>query len=105
MDRRDVPYQYNEIHVDWDFYIGQYVTKNKELYPLLKENRSLLYESQENGNIAVRQLPSVVSICHNDLDSKNVLWIGDDCRLIDLECLCYSSPFMELYETALCWSG
>ena len=72
---------------------------------MLKENRTLLYESQNNGNFAIKKLPSVVSICHNDMDSKNVLWSGTDCKIIDLECLGYSSPLMEMYELALCWSG
>lgn len=39
------------------------------------------------------------------MDSKNVLWYGFDYRIIDLETLSYSSPFIELYEVALCWSG
>lgn len=105
LDRKKGIYNRNEICIDWDFYINQLSQKNKGLYNLLKENRSLLYESQRNGNIASKKLPPVLSICHNDMDSKNVLWLGSDCRIIDLECLSYSNPFMELYETALCWSG
>lgn len=105
LDRKKGIYNRNEIHIDWDFYINQLLQKNKRLYNLLKENHSLLFESQRNGNIASKKLPSVLSICHNDMDSKNVLWLGSDCRIIDLECLSYSNPFMELYETALCWSG
>ena len=46
-----------------------------------------------------------MSICHNDMDCKNVLWNGNDYRIIDLECLSYNNPFMELFELALCWSG
>ena len=34
-----------------------------------------------------------------------MLWSGDEFRIIDLECLSLSDPFMELFETALCWSG
>lgn len=34
-----------------------------------------------------------------------MLWNGNDCRIIDLECLTFTSPFVELYEMALCWSG
>lgn len=103
--RREESCRFCEIHVDWDFYIEQLSGKNEELCHLLKSNRPLLYESQNNGNAAIKKLPPVVSVCHNDLDSKNVLWAGNDCRVIDLECLGYSSPFLELYETALRWSG
>ncbi len=26
-------------------------------------------------------------------------------KIIDLECLGYSNPYLELYKLALCWSG
>lgn len=105
LDRQEAAYERSEIHIEWDSYIEQLAAQNEELCYLLRENRSLLYESQNNGNLAVKRLPKVVSVCHNDMDSKNVLWMGDDCRIIDLECLGYASPYTELYETALCWCG
>ena len=98
-------YERDELHIDWDGYIEKLSGKNPELSELLRENRALLYESQDKGNEAINKLPATVAICHNDMDSKNVLWMGDECRIIDLECLSYSSPMMELYELALCWSG
>jgi len=105
LDRKNTICVSKGLHIDWDFYITLLSRKNEELYYLLKDNRTLLYESQEKGNTASKKLPSVLSICHNDMDCKNVLWIGSDFRIIDLECLSYANPFMELYETALCWSG
>lgn len=102
---REEKYERKELHIDWDDYIEKLAAKNPELSELLRENCSLLYESQEKGNEAIKKLPTTVAICHNDMDSKNVLWNGEDCRIIDLECLSYSSPVMELYELALCWSG
>ena len=105
LDKRVSVCDHGEISVDWDHYIKLLESENKELYHLLKDNRTLLYESQRIRNKAVNDLPSVVSICHNDMDSKNVLWKGSDFRIIDLECLSYSSPVMEAYELALCWSG
>ncbi len=105
LDRKDTGCVSKELHIDWDFYISKLSQKNKELYDLLNDNRILLYESQEKGNAASKKLPSVLSICHNDMDSKNVLWIGSDFRIIDLECLSYNNPLIELFESALCWSG
>ncbi|MCH5193065.1 MAG: aminoglycoside phosphotransferase family protein [Oscillospiraceae bacterium] len=105
IDRKEAPYCRDEISADWDFYINQLEHKNRELYYLLKDNRTLLYESQAAGNEAMKKIPPVISICHNDMDSKNVLWSGEDYLIIDLECLSYSSPIMESYELALCWSG
>ncbi|MFQ6862874.1 MAG: aminoglycoside phosphotransferase family protein [Beduini sp.] len=50
-------------------------------------------------------LPPLKTICHNDLDPKNVLWNKFDLKIIDLECLQMASPYLELLETALCWAG
>lgn len=105
LDRKDTFRITKELHIDWDFYISQLRQKNRELYDLLHKHHTLLYESQERRNTASKKLPPVLAICHNDLDTKNVLWLNTDCRIIDLECLSYANPFMELYETALCWSG
>ncbi len=105
LDRHREALGQGEIHIDWEFYMGKYFAGDRELYRLLKENLPLLCESQDNGNAAIKKLPPLVCVCHNDMDSKNVLWKGMDCRIIDLECLGYSSPFVELYELALCWSG
>ena len=57
------------------------------------------------GNKAINTLPKYSCICHNDMDPKNVMWLNEDYKLIDLECLGYSNPYLELYELALCWSG
>ncbi|MCH5271148.1 MAG: phosphotransferase [Lachnospiraceae bacterium] len=106
IDRREAaPKEEKELRIDWDFYIHKLAACNEELHKLVLQNRELLYESQEKGNLARKKLPAVEAICHNDMDSKNVLWKGEDCRIIDLECLAYSNPFLELYELALCWSG
>ena len=106
IEKKAQPYNRSEINVDWDMLIEKLSESNTELYGLLNANRDILYESQQKGNLATKKIPSVLTICHNDMDSKNVLWSnGDNCRIIDLECLCYSSPFVELYEMALCWSG
>ena len=50
-------------------------------------------------------MPPLLAVCHRDMDCKNVLWRGGEFRIIDLECLGYWHPFLELYETALCWAG
>lgn len=103
--RQDLPYIRPELHVDWDYYSGQLRECNRELYEQMKEISVILYENMKKGNQAIRQIPSGLAICHNDMDTKNVLWKKEDCRIIDLECLSCSSPYAELYETALCWSG
>ena len=72
-------------------------------FGLSDEDVALLWLAQRMANKAV--LPPLLTLCHNDMDPKNVLWNGMDCRIIDLECLGYGSPYLELLETALCWAG
>lgn len=86
-----VPVQQERLTLAWDE------------FDLSDEDKTVLTEMQENANGAT--LPSRSVICHNDMDPKNVLWHGMDCRIIDLECLGYGSPYQELLETALCWAG
>lgn len=105
LDRRGEFQNRNETRIDWNFYLGLLAEQNSGLYSLVGENVSLFYEMQDRGNAAIKRLPPVTAICHNDMDCKNVLWCGYDFRIIDLECLSRSNPFTELYETALSWSG
>lgn len=93
------------ISIPWDTYIERLEGVHRDLSLLLAHNRVLLYESQAKGNQAIGKFSSLRTICHNDLDYKNILWNGSSCRIIDLECLSRSSPFAELFETALYWSG
>ena len=72
-------------------------------FDLSEEDKTLLWQMQAAANSAA--LPPLSAICHNDMDPKNVLWDGMDCRVIDLECLDYGSPYIETLETALCWAG
>ena len=94
-----------EMDIDWPFYIAQLREENTELYELMKQSEDILYERQKKGNEAIKRLPDILAICHSDMDCKNVLWNGSDYRIIDLECLCYANPSLELFELALCWSG
>jgi len=54
---------------------------------------------------AARWLLPVTALCHNDMDPKNVLWRGDEFRIIDLECLGYADPRQEMLDLAISWSG
>ena len=92
-------------NIDWKYYIDLAKKKESPIYDMLFDKIDLLNESMKKGNEIVNQLPNYIAVCHNDLDSKNVLWINDDFKIIDLECLGYSNPYLELFTLALCWSG
>lgn len=94
-----------EKNIDFKHYIDLAKDKHSPIYELLYDKIDIINDSMHKGNEAIKNLPNYYSICHNDLDPKNVMWLGDDYRLIDLECLGYYNPYLELFEDALFWSG
>lgn len=94
-----------KIDVDWDTYIGQAEAACPEIAEELKSNRELFYYGQEEYNAALHKVPAAVCICDGDMDSKNVLWVDGKPRIIDLECLDYGNPYMEMFQLALSWAG
>lgn len=105
IDKKTTDKPFEKMNIRWEFYLEKLEKAEPHLYKLLKENYKLIIESQNNGNRARKNLPAISAVCHNDMDPKNVLWNGKNYRIIDLECLSYNDPFMELFELALCWSG
>lgn len=105
IDLKNETFERNEIHIDWQKYVELAKDMNSPIYDIIKDNVDLFNDSMSKGNTAFKKMPSVKVICHNDMDRKNVLWLGDAFKLIDLECLGYSNPYLELFELALCWSG
>jgi len=97
--------QKEQMIIDWESYIELEKEKNPTICELLKDNVGLLYKHMNLYNSSLHQIPNIQTICHNDMDSKNVLWINDDFKIIDLECLNYSNPYLELFQITLCWSG
>lgn len=65
----------------------------------------MLIRMTRAARLAAEALPDIETVCHNDMDSKNVLWQGDDFRIIDLECLGWAAPQQELMDLALSWAG
>ena len=105
IDKKTASQSFPEREIDWEFYLSKLKRADSELYAELNGAVEIIESMQQNGNRAVRKLPPVAAVCHNDMDRKNVLWSGENFRIIDLECLDYGNPFMELFELALCWSG
>lgn len=103
IERRREKVRIDEIHGEWQYYMEK--LQDHDLRELMRENLELVLNCEEKGNVALHRLPEEVTICHNDMDSKNVLWRGGEFRIIDLECLSYESPYLELYDLALNWAG
>lgn len=90
---------------DWDAYIEEARRKCPEIAGELEENRDLLYLAEREYGAAVKSAPDLCCISDGDMDCKNVLWADDKPFLIDLECLSYGNPFLEMFQLALSWSG
>ena len=69
-----------------------------EIASCLEENRNLLYEVQEELNMARKNLPDIATIIDEDMDPKNVMWNKGKPFVIDLECLDYGNPFQALFS-------
>ncbi len=98
-------YVKKEKSIDFKYYIDLSKENNSLIYELIYDKLDILNDSLKNGNNSIMNLPDYYSLCHNDMDPKNVMWLDNDYKLIDLECLGYYNPYLELYELALCWSG
>lgn len=64
-----------------------------------------LMQATRAAEEAAAALPRREALCHNDMDPKNVLWQGDDFRIIDLECLGWADPMQETLDLAITWAG
>ena len=105
IERRNEKQNIQESHVEWEMYLQKMKDRDRNIYVLLKETMPVIKACEYRRNKALNKLPPVMSICHNDMDSKNVLWDGKEYRIIDLECLSYNNPYCEMMELALPWSG
>ena len=72
---------------------------------LLREHLAFLEDATRASVAAAERLPPLLCLCHNDMDRKNVLWQGDDFRVIDLECLGWADPRQEMLDLAVSWGG
>lgn len=105
IDLRQEKTIYEEKYINWDYYINIAKDKSPLIYEMIYDKKDILYDFINNRNLLIEKLPNISAICHNDLDIKNVMWINYDFKIIDLECLDYSNPYVELFSLALSWSG
>lgn len=90
---------------DWEGYALEINFKNmsyqKEYLKNYKKYNSLLKRANERFNNS----NNTFTICHRDMDPKNVMWKNNKPIVIDWESATLANPHRELLEDALCWSG
>ena len=97
-------FEYKKLY-DWESYINN-PNFSKMSYKNLflknyKKYNSLLKRANERLNSSNKNQ----TICHLDMDPKNVMWSHNNPIIIDWECAGVANPERELLEVALCWSG
>lgn len=90
---------------DWEGYTLELKFKDmsyqKEYLENYKKYNSLLKRANERFN----ESNNTFTICHRDMDPKNVMWKDNKPIVIDWESAALANPYRELLEDALCWSG
>lgn len=95
----------DKYEIDWLKLLAIAREKNIEYLSLLEANihkYDLLFKKcikayNENNN--------ALTICHRDMDPKNVMWQDNEPTIIDWESAKLSNPNRDMVETALNWSG
>lgn len=106
IDRRELPAE-ERPSINWDELTDALLAGNESRAEglLMRTNLAMLRRVTAAADAARRTLPNVQTICHNDMDAKNVLWRGDTYRIIDLECIDWADPMQELLDLAVSWAG
>ncbi len=73
-------------------------------HPLITANLEKLSFLTDRMNESRAALSSNETICHGDLDSKNVLWQNNIPTIIDWESAWFYNPCHDFLDTALYWS-
>ncbi len=89
---------------DWRLFLDMGKERNAEWHGLLNGIRDRLAYIAEKMNEAYAALSTNETICHGDLDPKNVLWDSGTPVIIDWESAWYYNPQHDFLETALYWS-
>jgi len=105
LETRHSPADIPMSETDWNVYLSKSRSLCPEIASVLADHIMLLYTAQDEYNTALASLPSVSCICNGDMDSKNVLWLHGTPSIIDLECLAYGNPYLDMFRLALSWAG
>lgn len=90
---------------DWESYINNSNFEKMSYKDVFLNNYKKYNSMLKRANERFNNSNTVLTICHRDMDPKNVMWHNDNPIVIDWESASLSNPYRELLEDALCWSG
>ena len=90
---------------DWEGYINHPDFASMPYKELILANYQKYNSLLKRANERFNESNTIQTICHRDMDPKNVMWNNDNPIIIDWESASLANPYRELLEDALCWSG
>ena len=90
---------------DWESYLNNTNFEKMTYKELFTANYKKYNDLLKNANEKFNNSNKILTICHRDMDPKNVMWYKDTPIIIDWESASLANPYRELLEDALCWSG
>ena len=90
---------------DWASYINNPNFNKMSYRDLFLANYPKFNSILKRANERFNETNTTQTICHRDMDPKNVMWINDNPIVIDWESASLANPYRELVEYALSWSG
>lgn len=101
----DTEIKEDHFYVDWEVF-----TKNEKFCDMsysdvYLDNFQKYYSIMQRVVEKFNESNTTLSLCHRDMDPKNVMWSDGEPIVIDWESASLSNPYRELLEVALCWSG
>lgn len=95
----------DHFYVDWEKYIKNDNFNKMSYKDLYLKNYHKYYSILKRSVERFNESNKIETICHRDMDPKNVMWVKDNPIIIDWESANMANPYRELIEDALCWSG
>lgn len=102
----DITIKKDEFYVDWASYLTNSNFDSMPYAKTYKDNYQKYYSILKRVVERLNESNKELSICHMDMDPKNVMWDKDgNPIIIDWESARLANPYRELIEVALSWSG
>lgn len=92
-------------YVDWESFINNNNFDNMSYKNLYLNNYRKYYSILRRTLERFNEINKEQTICHKDMDPKNVMWSSEEAIVIDWESSSLANPYQELLEVALSWSG
>lgn len=101
----DTEIKEDHFYVDWKEFTKNERFNNMSYSDIYLKNYPKYYSILQKVVDKFNESNTTLSLCHRDMDPKNVMWSDGQPIVIDWESASLSNPYRELLEDALCWSG